>query len=461
MTKLLIKIKNWPNSLKIILAALLTIVGGGFLLSLPMSHADGSQGSLFDHFYTSASLVSINSMTSVEFSETYSIVGKFIAIALMQIGGLGLMTFLAVVTLLMNQRMSHSQKDLLSDVLNRYRITNMRDYLKQVFKYTLIIESTGALLLAFRFIPQFGFLPGLFHSLFLSVSAFTNAGFVSFGADSLKGYINDSWTLSVIMLLVFLGGIGHIVWFDFRAKLKFFIMNYKKMGFKRLYNRLEVATQMILTTTFLLILFGIVWVLVTEWTNPDTIGSAGLFQRFFIALFQSVTMRTAGFSIIDFHAFREGTILMMLLMAIVGTAPGSTGGGIKVTTVAVIVLAFISEIKGQKSVAFSKRDIPVKTVKQAMVLFISIFILLYTGIILLMWSESDSFFDLTVQAAAAVSTVGITGNDISDYSRIGQAIIGCLFIAGRIGPLSVFMGLIGRQKKKRERIYPDIDIMLG
>lgn len=461
MTRLLIKIKNWPNSLKIILAALLSILAGGLLLSLPVSQAAGSQGSLFDHFFTSASLVSINSMTSVEFSETYSLVGKLIAVALMQIGGLGLMTFLAVVTLLMNQRMSHSQKDLLSDVLNRYRITNMRDYLKQVFKYTFIIEGIGAVFFAFRFIPQFGLLSGLFHSLFLSVSAFTNAGFVSFSAASLKGYIDDPWLLSVTMLLVFLGGIGHIVWFDFRAKCNFFIMNYKKMGFKRLYNRLEVATQMILTTTFILILFGMSWVLLTEWTNPDTLADIGVFHRFFVALFQSVTIRTAGFSIIDFHAFREGTILMMLLMAIVGTAPGSTGGGIKVTTVAVIVLAFISEIKGQKSVAFSKRDIPVKTVKQAMVLFISIFILLYTGIMLLMWSESKSFFDLTIQAAAAVSTVGITGNDISEYSRIGQTTISFLFIAGRIGPLSVFMGLIGRQKSERERIYPDIDIMLG
>lgn len=130
MTKLLIKIKNWPNSLKIILAALLTILGGGVLLSLPLSHASSQNGTLFDHFFTSASLVSINSMTSVEFSETYSLFGKAVAIVLMQVGGLGLMTFLAFVTLLMNQRMSHSQKDLLSDVLNRYRITNMQDYLR-------------------------------------------------------------------------------------------------------------------------------------------------------------------------------------------------------------------------------------------------------------------------------------------------------------------------------------------
>lgn len=330
-----------------------------------------------------------------------------------------------------------------------------------MFKYTFIMEIIGFVLLSIRFIPRFGLSEGLFHSLFLSVSAFTNAGFVSFGSDSLKEYINDSWTLSVIMLLVFLGGIGHIVWFDFRAKLRFFVMNYRKMCFKRLYRRLEVATQMILTTTFILIVFGIIWVLVTEWTNPDTLGGTALSQRFFIALFQSVTMRTAGFSIIDFHSYREGTILILIFLAIAGTAPGSTGGGIKVTTIAVIILAFISEVKGQKSVAFSKRDIPVKTVKQAMVLFISIFILLYTGIMLLMWSESGSYFDLTVQAAAAVSTVGITGNDISEFTRIGQTIISFLFLAGRIGPLSVFMGLIGRQKIKRERIYPDIDIMLG
>lgn len=134
MTKLILRIKQWPNSLKIILASFVSIGFGGIALSLPISHASGQSGTLFDHFFTSASLVSINSMTSVEFSETYSYFGKLVAIVLMQIGGLGLMTFLALVTLLMNQRMSHSQKDLLSDVLNRYRITNMQDYLKHVYK---------------------------------------------------------------------------------------------------------------------------------------------------------------------------------------------------------------------------------------------------------------------------------------------------------------------------------------
>ncbi|MCC5896167.1 MAG: hypothetical protein JJU16_11965 [Alkalibacterium sp.] len=461
MTKLLLRIRQWPNSLKIILASLISIGMGGGLLSLPISHTAEQSGTVFDHFFTSASLVSINSMTSVEFSETYSLFGKIVAIALMQIGGLGLMTFLALVTLLMNQRMSHSQKDLLSDVLNRYRITNMQDYLKQVYKYTFVMESVGFALFSVRFIPLYGLGNGVFHSLFLAVSSFTNAGFVSFSSNSLQDFASDPWVLSVVLLLVFLGGLGHIVWFDFRAKLPFFIMNYKKMGFRRLYRRLEVTTKMILNTTAFLITFGVVLLLVAEWTNPDTLGSFSLGNRVYLSLFQSITMRTAGFSVVEFHSFRQGTILILLSLAMIGAAPGSTGGGMKTTTFAVIVLAFLSEIKGQESVAFSKRDIHIKTVKQAMVIFISVFLLLFTGIVILMWTEAESYYDLTVQATAAVSTVGITGNDISDYTRAGQSIIAFLFLAGRIGPLSVFMGLIGRQKQERERIYPTIDVMLG
>lgn len=461
MTQLLLKIRNWPNSLKIILAALLSIIIGGIILSLPISHQAAQDGTVFDHFFTSASLVSINSMTSVAFSDTYSYFGKGVAIVLMQIGGLGLMTFLALVTMLMNQRMSHTQKDLLSDVLNRYRITNMQDYLRQVLKYTFVMEAVGFVLLTLRFIPVFGWIDGVFHSLFLSVSAFTNAGFVSFSTESLRQFTSDPWTLSIVMLLVFLGGLGHIVWFDFRAKIRFFMLNFRKMGVKRLYSRLEVTTRMIISTTFILLLFGVGFVLIAEWANPETLAVHPAPYRLFLSLFQSITIRTAGFSVIEFQSFRQGTILVLLGLAMIGAAPGSTGGGMKTTTLAVIVLAFISEIKGQESVAYAKRDIHIKTVKQAMVIFISLFLLLYTGILMLMWTESDSFYNVTVQTAAAVSTVGITGTDISEFSRIGQLVIGFLFLAGRIGPLSVFMGLIGRQKKKRERIYPDIDIMLG
>lgn len=323
------------------------------------------------------------------------------------------------------------------------------------------METVGFALFSIRFIPLYGLVDGLFHSLFLAVSSFTNAGFVSFSSDSLAEFSSDPWVLSVVMLLVFLGGLGHIVWFDFRAKLHFFLKNYKKMGIRRLYNRLEVTTKMILNTTVILIVFGVVIVLMTEWTNPDTLGEFSLGNRLFLSLFQSITMRTAGFSVVEFHSFRQGTILILLALAMIGAAPGSTGGGMKTTTFAVIVLAFLSEIKGQESLAFSKRDIHIKTVKQAMVIFISVFILLFSGILILMWTEAESYYDLSVQAAAAVSTVGITENDISDYTRVGQTIIGFLFLAGRVGPLSVFMGLIGRQKQERERTYPNVDIMLG
>lgn len=461
MTQLLLKIRNWPNSLKIIIAALLSILIGGILLSLPISHQAGQEGSVFDHFFTSASLVSINSMTTLAFSDTYSYFGKTVAILLMQVGGLGLMTFLAMVTLLMNQRMSHTQKDLLSDVLNRYRITNMKDYLKQVFKYTVIIQLIGLVLLSFRFIPEYGWTEGLFHSLFLSVSSFTNAGFVSFSTQSVISLGSDPYRLTIMMALIIMGGLGHIVWFDIRAKGRFFVRNYKKMGFRRLYNRLEVTTKMILNTTLILLIGGLLFVLVTEWTNPDTLGQYSGPYRIYLSLFQSVTMRTAGFSVIEFNAFTKGTKLILLTLAMIGTAPGSTGGGVKVTTFAVIILSFISEVKGQESVAFSKRDIHIKTVKQAMIIFIGLFVLLFSGIQVLLWTETADFTTIAIQATSAVSTVGITGTELAEFSTPGQLVIAGLFIAGRVGPLSVFMGLIGRQKQKREKIYPTIDIMLG
>lgn len=461
MKKILIRIREWPNSLKIILVSFLTILLGTLLLSLPISSVDQSPATLWDHFFTSASLVSINSITTVEFAETYTWFGQVISIFLMQIGGFGMMSFLALATLLMDQRLSHTQKDVLSDVLSRYKLANMKEFLYKIFQYMFIMEGIGALLLAFYFVPYFGGLEGIFHSIFLSVSAFTNAGFVNFSSNSLEIFVENTWIISVVSGLVLLGGIGHIVWFDLRAKLPFLTKNVKKFGIKRAYQRLEVYTRLILNVSILLLVVGMGWVLFAEWGNPETLGNYSIPRRFILAFFQSVTMRTSGFTVIDFLQFNQISILFLLGLSMIGASPGSTGGGLKTTTVAVIALAFWSEIKGQNRVSFGKRVIPVETVKQAMVIFISLFILLYIGVLTLMWIEPFSFWEILIEAIAAVSTVGITGNFVAEFSQFSQGVIALLFFAGRIGPLSLFMGLTGRQQSKREIKYPDMDIQLG
>jgi trk system potassium uptake protein TrkH len=461
MKQLLIRIRKWPNSLKIILVSLLTIVIGTVLLALPMSSVSEAPATLWDHFFTSASLVSINSITTVEFAETYTWVGQGIAIILMQVGGLGMMSFLALATFLMDQRLSHTQKDVLSDVLSRYKLANMKEFLYKVFQYTIVMEIIGALLLAFYFVPTFGIGEGVFHSIFLSVSAFTNAGFVNFSASSLEMFVENSWVLSIVSLLVLLGGIGHIVWFDVRAKLPFLMKNRKKLGVKRAYQRLEVYTRLIINVSFILLIAGMVWVLLAEWHNPNTLASYSIPRRFLVSFFQSVTMRTSGFTVIEFLDFNQVTILFLLGLSMIGASPGSTGGGIKTTTVAVIALAFWSELKGQNRISFGKRAIPMETVKQAMVIFVCICLLLYIGVLTLMWIEPFSFWEVFIEATSAVSTVGITGELVPEFSMVGQGVIAFLFFAGRIGPLSLFMGLTGRQQKKREKKYPDMNIQLG
>lgn len=461
MKRFLIGVRSWPNSLKIIFISLFSIFLGTVLLSLPFSSVEKTPATLWDHFFTSASLISINSMTTVEFAETYSWFGQIIAMVLMQIGGLGMMTFLALFTLMMDQRLSHTQKDLLSEALSRYKMANMKEFVVKVFQYTVVIEFIGVALLAVRFMPLFGVGEGLFHSVFLSISAFTNAGFVSFSVNSLEMFENDPWVVLVVSSLVLLGGIGHIVWFDVRAKYSFLLKNSHKLGWKRTYQRLEVYTRLILTVSILLLFFGMFWVLITEWSNPDTLGAYSVPRRFYLAFFQSVTMRTSGFTIVEFMDFHQASILVLFGLSMIGASPGSTGGGLKTTTVAVIVLAFWSEIRGQKRVSFGKRTIPIETVKQAMVIFISMFVLLYIGVIVLVWIEPYSFFEILVEVTSAVSTVGITGNIVPSFSRIGQGIIALLFFAGRIGPMSLFIGLTGRQQTKREKKYPEMDIQLG
>lgn len=461
MKRVLISIREWPNSLKIILASFFMVLLGTVFLVLPISSVEDVPATLWDHFFTSASLVSINSITTIEFAETYTLFGQLVAIVLMQIGGLGMMSFLALGTLLMNQRLSHTQKDVLSDVLSRYKLGNMKDFLVKVFQYTFVMQTIGVLLLMVRFIPEFGLGEGTFHSLFLSVSAFTNAGFVSFSNNSLEMFADDTWVMLVVSLLVLLGGIGHLVWFDIRAKGTFLLRNLKKLGVRRTYKRLEVYTRLILNVSILLLIAGMLWVLIAEWSNPETLAAYSIPQRFSLAFFQSVTMRTAGFSVIEFFEFNQVSMIFLLTLAVIGASPGSTGGGLKTTTVAVIWLAFWSEVQGQKRVSFGQRVIPIETVKQAMVIFFSVFVLLYTGILVLMWIEPFSFWDILIETTSAVSTVGITGDLVPEFTQLGQAVIAVLFFAGRIGPMSLFMGLTGRQVKKREVNYPTMDIQLG
>lgn len=461
MKSLLVYFRDLPNSLKIIFFSALSVALCTGLLVMPFSHVEGTDAGVWDHFFTATSLVSINSMTTVPFAETYTWIGHAISLIFMQIGGLGMMTFLALFILMMDQRLSHAQKDLLGDILSRYKLSNMKDFLKKIIYYMLMFETIGAVLLSFRFIPLFGWKEGIFHSIFLSVSAFTNAGFVNFSSESLQSFADERWVTFVVASLVIFGSIGHIVWFDIRSKFSYMRKNRKKLGWKRTYQRLEVPTRLMIDISVFLLLSGMVLVLFFEWSNPETLGGYSVSQKMHNAFFQSVTMRTSGFEVIPFIQFSQVSILFLYGLALIGASPGSTGGGMKTTTIAVLFLAFWSEVKGRSRVTFARRTIEMTTVKQALVIFLTMSVVLYLGVLILLTTEDHTFWEVFIETTSAVSTVGITDEYLVDFSTVGQAVIAGLMFIGRIGPLSMFTGLAGRQQVRRNRTYPTIDIQLG
>ncbi|MEG0496412.1 MAG: potassium transporter TrkG [Carnobacterium sp.] len=458
---LLDKFRKLSISTRIAFSFALVIFIGSLLLSLPISTAATSQNTYFDNLFSAVSLTCVTGLSTNSVAESYTIFGQVICIILMQIGGLGLMTIIATILMKFGKKISYTDTMAVKEALNRDKLGDFKTYVLSIFKYTLVIEGIGMFLLSLRFVPDFGLAKGLFTSLFLAVSGFCNAGFDNIGAISLQNYVHDPIVNLVIAALIILGGIGFSVWFDVTHNIYSIIKNKKKLGFKKTYHLLRPHTRLAINMSLILLIAGTITFMVVEWNNSSSIGNYTVPQKIMTSFFQSVTMRTAGFATINYATILPFSSLFFIFLMFIGGSPGGAAGGIKTTTFALVILLIVNEIKGQNNINYARHSIPIDTIRRAIVVVFTFFACLMTGVSILLIVEDQPFMVLLFEAVSALGTVGVSVNLTPELSRISQTVLMILMFIGRIGPVTIFLTLIRKKKRRKERVYAKTNILIG
>ncbi len=454
-------LKKMSPTRLIALSFFLVIFVGAMILSLDICNR-GSSTSFINHLFIATSATCVTGLVPVVVAQQYSLVGQIVIIILIQIGGLGFLTLLNVFYVFMHKKLSLKNKIMMQEALNQESLKDISLYIKRVFLYTFTIEFIGAICLSFVFIPEFG-LKGLYYSLFHSISAFCNAGFDVLGPSSLMPYYNHLWINIVISLLIIMGGIGFVVMIEIRHSLLAYKNKYKTFSLKRYVQSISLHTKIVLITTVILILLGMIMFLLLEYNNPETIKMMPLKDKLIVSYFQSVTLRTAGFASVDMSALNPATKLMMSVIMFIGGSPAGTAGGIKTVTFVMMILHVYSLIKGSENVHVFGKSIDSNIIKRSLSIVIVSFMICISGLFLLSVSENIDLVDLVFEVFSAFATVGLTAGVTPILSVSGKIIVILLMYIGRIGPITMVLLFASRynSKKGKDIVYAKENVLIG
>lgn len=456
-------VKNWIGTLvptqQIVLSFIGVILIGSILLSLPISNQAVS-APFIDHLFISTSAVCVTGLVTITPAFEYNLLGQIILIVLMQIGGLGLMTLIAVFVIFIEGKLSLHAKIAMSEAVNRSNFFDFQHFIVAILKYTLFFESLGFIALSFAFVPEFGWQEGLFKALFTTISAFNNAGFDNLGANSIANYVSNPLVNLAVAALIVMGGLGFGVWFDISRGVKSVLR--RQHGVRYAVMHLKTHAKLAITMTALLIVSGMLLIYVFEFNNPDSLKTLSFFDQWMAALFQSITLRTAGFSTLNIGLLKPVTLVIMMVYMFIGGSPGGTAGGMKTTTFAILVLMIIAELRGKDSISVFHRRIERDQFRKAFVVFFMLMSTLFVGILALLVSEPFAPIAIVFEAFSAIATVGLSMGITSSLSEFGKWIIILLMYLGRIGPLTLLLAINQSQAKKGKNIvYPKADILIG
>lgn len=443
----------------IALGFLITIAVGSILLMLPVSSADGTYTSFIDSLFTATTSVCVTGLVVVNTFEHWSNFGQFIILILIQFGGLGIVTFTTSLMLILRRKVTLKDRLLLQDAFNLSSMTGLVKFAKKVITGALTIEAIGVVLYSFTFIPEFGLGRGLWISLFNSVSAFCNAGMDIIGPDSLMPYITNPSVNLTTMFLIIMGGIGFIVWFDIINVVK--SIKNKETPRHAFFNRLSLHTKIVLTATVTLIILGTLAVFIFEYSNDATIGLLSLPDKIMASLFESVSTRTAGFLTFSQKNMRTTTTLFCIILMFIGGSPVGTAGGVKTSTIALIIISAMSAVKGNEyGIAFNRR-LPNRTMRKALAVVLISLLFCFTGVILLLTYNDNDLLDVMFEVTSAIGTVGLSRNYTGTLKFGGKIILIVCMYAGRIGPITLPILFSTRQSKYGLATFPREDITVG
>ncbi len=442
---ILSNIKSLTPARFLTIGYVLVISVGTFLLTLPITTVDGRGLSVVDALFTATSATAVTGLIVVDTATYLTIFGQIVVLVLIQIGGFGFMTTSTLFALLLGRKISFRERIIIREELNHFTLSGVIKLARYVIALTLGIEFTGALLLFLKFKNTLPISKAIYFSVFHAISAFCNAGFALF-SNSLENFVGNYYVNIIITTLFILGGLGFAVIADLYEKRRFVT--------------LSLNSKLVLLTTIILILIGSIGIFLLESPNQNTFGQLALEDRFISAYFQGVTPRTAGFNTIAIGDLTQGSLFLIIILMFIGASPGSTGGGLKTTTIGVLIVATYSLVRGKDDAELFRRRLSQITVYKALAVTIVSLLVIILATLILTITENFKFIEIFFETVSAYATVGLSTGITGDLSTIGRILITIIMFTGRVGPLTLAMALGERERSNKVR-YPEEKILIG
>ena len=439
---------NQANPAKIFfLAYLIAILLGAVLLSLPISSQAGSWTNFIDAIFTATSAICVTGLATKVTATYWTLFGKFIILALIQLGGIGIVTAGSALGLILRKRFSLKDRMYIAEEKNVNSLQGMVRLVQYVLIATFTIEAIGTALLCFQFVPEYGWSKGILYSTFHSISAYCNAGFDLIGEASLSPYQDNPFVILTIAVLIILGGLGFVVYQDFLSKRKL--------------RKLSLHTKIVLVTSLGLILGGSLLFCILEWNNPDSLASLPVQDKILSGSFQSITTRTAGFSSIDQRALRPASRILTLILMFIGGSPSGTAGGLKTTTIVALVFGVVASIKQTNDSKIFRRRISDDNINKATTsFFISLAWIILSIFILSITEIQLDLSDIIFEVVSAFGTVGLTQGITPMLSIVGKIVISFTMLFGKLGPITMIY-LVARTDSVNRIQYAEENILVG
>lgn len=448
--------KFTPSTTQIILLSfLVTILTGSALLSLPISTQSGEAVPYIDALFTATTATCVTGLVTLPTVSTWSIFGQTVILLLIQIGGLGTITIMSGLMLLLNRKMGISDRLLIQDAFNLNTMAGLAKFVKNVLLGTLFIEGVGAALYMLVFIPEYG-ARGIWISVFTAISAFCNAGIDIIGENSLCDYATNPLINAITSALIILGGLGYIVWWDVIR-----VVENRSRKNRRLFRHLTLHSKIALTATAGLITVGAILILLLEFNNPLTVGGMPLFDKIQVSLFQSVTTRTAGFASVPQENLTDAAAAVSLILMMIGGSPVGTAGGMKTVTVTILFCSALATVRNKQNASLFGRRISEGSVKKAVAVAVTFMTICLGSTVLLLATNDISALDAVYESVSATATVGLTRNLTPSLNSFGKLIITVTMYFGRVGPISLAVALGSKNESQNVISEPTEEISIG
>ncbi len=427
------------------------IILGALLLSLPIASRNGMGCGLMKAVFTATSATCVTGLILADTWTQWSGFGQTVILGLIEIGGLGFMSAASLVIMSLKRKVNMNQQLMIAQSLGSDDINQATRVQAKIIRGCLSVEGVGAVVLALRFLPKYGLLKALKLGVFHSVSAFCNAGFDIFGFEtpgqSLIPYGTDPIVCITISLLIIIGGIGFLVWDEIFTKRSFFKMN--------------VYSKLVIISTVVLLFGGAFFICITEWNNPLTMGNMNVDQKLIAGFFQSATSRTAGFDALNQGAMTDGGKAVTMLLMIIGGSSGSTAGGIKTVTFAVLLIFLWSRMRGKETVSVFYRTIPYKHILNAVTIFGIMIILAFAGGMIICMDSGINLTDSLYESISALATVGLTTGITPTLGRLSKLLLIVYMYFGRVGILTVSLGFMKNKHGQASYKYAETNLLIG